>query len=140
MSLYLDASVLVPMFVREPATDDALRLVGQSNEPPIVSDLGAAEFASALSRLVRMRAMTRTEATGASAHFDEWVARAASRVETPSSDLREAERLLRERFLPVTTPDVVHAATARRMSLSLATLDQRLAEVARSLGVSVVGA
>lgn len=56
MSLYLDASVVVPLFVSEPHTARA-RAILSAGANLIVSDLTAAEFASAVSRLVRMTLM-----------------------------------------------------------------------------------
>jgi predicted nucleic acid-binding protein len=54
LSVYFDASVLLPTLIKEPASAvvDAYMLAG--GQEFLVSDFAAAEVASGLSRLVRM--------------------------------------------------------------------------------------
>ena len=75
MSVYLDASILVSLFTIDTLTaraDAVLRA-----RPPwlMVSDLAAAEFASAIARRVRMQLITSEEAHAAFSTFDAWIAR-----------------------------------------------------------------
>jgi hypothetical protein len=136
VSLYLDASVVVPLFVSEPHTARA-RAILSAGANLIVSDLAAAEFASAVSRLVRMKLMNEDAAKVAFANFDSWIAKAATRVHLDLSDLRATESMLRTLTVPLTTPDAVHVAVALRLRADLATLDTRMAETATKLGIVV---
>jgi uncharacterized protein with PIN domain len=95
VSVYVDASVLVALF-----TDDALAIRAdgflRTRSPVvIVSDFAAAEFASAIARHVRMRAIRSEEAHRAFATFDAWVARATARALTTAADVASAAAFLR---------------------------------------------
>lgn len=138
MSLYLDTSVLVPLFVSEVHTESARALLAARPEV-VVSDLTTVEFASALSRLVRMSLLEGPAAQAAFANLDVWVARAATRLNVESGDVRAAEAMLRTLDVPLTAPDVLHIAIATRAGAELATLDARMPEVAGRLGVRVAG-
>jgi len=72
VSLYLDASVLVALFVIDPASARAAAFLASHPAIILVSDFGAAEFSSALARRVRMRDLTRGDGLLALEHFDTW--------------------------------------------------------------------
>jgi predicted nucleic acid-binding protein len=96
VSVYVDASVLVALFftpdVRSARADAFLRI-----RVPIllVSDFAAAELASAVARLVRMRHLEAEAARRAFVAFDAWIARAAERILATSADLTAAAAFLR---------------------------------------------
>lgn len=137
MSAYLDASVLLPMLVEEPASAavDAYMLAG--GQEFLVSDFAAAEVASALSRLVRMGLLEAPDASSRLADFDVWRAAMSSPADTQAQDIRLAYAYVRRFDLTLRAPDAVHVAVARRLDVPLVTLDQRLAEAARELGIAV---
>lgn len=140
MSVYVDASVLVALFtpdVRSARADAFLR-----TRAPIllVSDFAAAEFASAVARLVRMRHLEAEAARRAFAAFDAWIARAAERTLATSADITAAAAFLRRLDLPLRTPDALNIAIAQRVAAELLTFDQKLAASARALGTAVVAA
>ncbi len=54
LSVYLDASVLLPTLIAEPTTEAVYNCLGGDDRELLISDFAAAEVASALSRLVRM--------------------------------------------------------------------------------------
>jgi predicted nucleic acid-binding protein len=58
LSTYLDASVLLPTLIAEPATEAVYDCLGADGRESLISDFAAAEVASALSRLVRMALLT----------------------------------------------------------------------------------
>jgi len=137
VSVYLDASVLVAMF-----TDDALAIRAdaflRAHSPVLViSDFAAAEFASAVARLVRMRNIKAEAARRTFAVFDAWVARAAGRVLTTSADVTAAA-FLRRLDLPLRTPDAMNIAIAQRVGAELLTFDNKMAAGARALGTNVL--
>jgi predicted nucleic acid-binding protein len=140
MSVYLDASILVALF-----TDDALNERAESffdalSSSAIVSDFAAAEFASAVSRLVRTREMTRDVALKLFADFDVWLAHAVQRVEISSADVTAATTMLRRLDLTLRAPDAIHLAIAQRAGAELATFDARQAAAARAIGLTVAPA
>jgi predicted nucleic acid-binding protein len=138
VSVYLDASVLVAMF-----TDDALAIRAdaflRAHSPVLViSDFAAAEFASAVARLVRMKNVKAEAARRAFAVFDAWIARAAGRVLTTSADVAAAAAFLRRLDLPLRTPDAMNIAIAQRVGAELLTFDNKMAAGARALGTNVL--
>lgn len=135
--IYLDASVIAPLFVPEADSQRAEALIAKA--ALMVSDLGAAEFSSAVARGVRMRTIPRDEAAGLFSDFDLWAASLRARVQIESADFAEATNLVRRIDLGLRTPDALHIAVAQRLGATLATFDARLAAAATALGVPVVG-
>jgi predicted nucleic acid-binding protein len=139
-SVYFDASVLVSLFVDDDLSIRAATYLGAYAPAPVLSDFAAAEFASAINRLVRMRILAADQAATAFAAFDVWRAGPAVSQQTLPADIRAAEVLLRRLDLPLTAPDVLHLAIAQRLELAVATFDERMADTARKLGVAVAPA
>jgi uncharacterized protein len=134
---YLDASYLVSLLTREPSSDRAAAFAAQNPDPPIASDLAAAEFASAVSRRVRMHELTRRQGRFALATFDHWAADRVQWVEVSPADIAVATSALRRLDLSLRTADAIHIATAQRLDATLVTFDQRMAASARTLGIAV---
>ena len=93
MSLYLDASVLVALFVIDPTSVRAETFLVAHRENLVVSDFGAAEFSSAVARRVRTRELTNNDGRLAFSNFDAWVARSADRQQTTTLDIEAADRI-----------------------------------------------
>ena len=70
--IYLDASVLVALFLDDPFGERADHALREPGADLIVSDFAAAEFASSVARHVRMGEVTRQEAADAFSDFDLW--------------------------------------------------------------------
>jgi len=132
---YLDASLIVPIFVHDAFSDRALALLEQPSLRVVVSDFAAAEFASAMSRLVRMRLLSREEASSIFRDFDAWTEETAESLSIAPQDVSEAASHLRRVDSPLRTPDALHLAMARRAGAALATFDDRLGEIAVRLGI-----
>jgi predicted nucleic acid-binding protein len=109
--MYLDASVLLASLLAEPTSAAVFDVIDASPEPILVSEFAAAETASSLSRLVRMKTLTADDAMIRLGDFDVWRARMTDAIEMTDADVRLAV---------------------------LVTLDRRLATAARALGLSVV--
>ncbi len=137
MSVYLDASVLLPSLIEEGASAvvDAYMLTG--TQELLVSDFAAAEVAAALSRLVRMGRLEESDAFSRLADFDVWRAAMSSPAEIHASDGRLAVEYVRRFDLALRAPDALHLAIVRRLDVTLVTLDRRLATAAAELGVAV---
>ncbi len=138
MSVYLDASVLVSMFVIDPLSVRAAAVLGRLRDTLVVSDLAGTEFVSALNLRMRMKLLTAREARAAVANFDGWVATVPERVQMTPQDMAVCDAYLRRFDLPLRAPDGLHIAVASRMSASLLSFDKQMAGAAKKLGVSVV--
>lgn len=137
MTLYLDASVLVALFVIDPVAACAEAYLSAHPAVIVVSDFGAAEFSSAVARRVRMRDLTGGEGRLAFANFDDWTARSTSRENVIAVDIAAADRILRRLDVNLRTPDAIHIAIARRLDAVLLTFDRQMATAARALGMAV---
>ena len=138
MSVYLDASVLVALFANDSLTERADAYLRAHPSVLIVSDFGAAEFASAFARRVRVQLLTADEARAAFSTFDAWTARETARAQIAAVDIASATAFLRRLDLTLRTPDAIHIAIAQRMDAELLTFDDKMAESARALGVAVL--
>jgi predicted nucleic acid-binding protein len=135
---YLDASVLVSLFIPASSSARADDVLRTQTPEIVVSDLAAAEFASALSRRVRMGELQTKEARSLLAEFDQWLSAAARRVELVPSDVAIAASFLRRFDTTLRTPDAIHVALAQRIGANLFTFDKKLSVAARALKVEVV--
>jgi uncharacterized protein len=137
VSLYLDANIVVALLTSEPLSERADDFVRGSQDLLIVSDLAAAEFASAIARRVRTRESSLDEARKDLADFDVWVTRFAQRIDLNPGDVIAATAYLRRLDLAVLTPDALHIAMAQRVHATLVTFDRQMAAAARALGTAV---
>lgn len=136
MSIYLDASLVMPTLVEE-AASAAVKAYLKTRAERVISDFAAAEVASALSRLVRTSLLTAAEAAARLSDFEAWRAATSLPVEVHPADVRLAYAYVRRFELMLRAPDALHLAIARRIDATLATLDGRLARAGEELGVNV---
>ena len=127
----------MPTVVEDRFTQTVAAFLVNCGEHLVISDFGAAEVASALSRLVRMGELTATEAAQRLADFDAWRVGETENAEIDAHDCRLANTYVRRFDLKLRAPDALHAAICRRLQLQLVTLDRRLAAAARELGIAV---
>jgi predicted nucleic acid-binding protein len=135
LSVYLDASVLVSLFIRDELTERARSTLRARTGTVIVSDWTTAESASAIARAVRTGVLDREAARRAIASIDLWVSRAAERIEVLSADIREAELIIRSFETTLKAPDALHIVVARRLGLPLLSFDVAMMREATALGV-----
>ena len=136
-SVYFDASLLVSLFVIDGFADRARIFIQDRGPTPVVSDFAAVEFASAISRLVRTNELGADLATLVFSDFDVWRAESAADCWVESSDVATASTILRRLDSSLRAPDALHLAMARRLGASLATFDERLAEIALANGLEI---
>jgi len=140
LSVYLDASIPVSLFTIDTLTaraDAVLRA-----RPPwlMVSDLAAAELASAIARRVRMQLITSEEAHAAFSTFDARIARTTTPLLIASAHSPLRAGFLRRLNLTLRTDDALHIAIAQRVGAGLLTRStngkSRPAPWARALSAS----
>lgn len=136
MSIYLDASLVIPTLVKEDASDTVEAYL-KSRPDRVISDFAAAEVASGLSRLFRTGLLTAAAASARLADFEAWRAATSSPVEVHAADVRLAFAYIRRFDLMLRAPDALHLAITRRIDATLATFDRRLARAAGELGVAI---
>jgi predicted nucleic acid-binding protein len=137
LSFYLDASAILPILVEEAASATLDAFVSDLAEPLTVSTFAAGETASAVSRLVRTGRLSADDARALLASFDAWRATSAIPAQLAPSDVEVADLYVRRFDLMLRMPDALHIALCRRDRHVLVTLDRRMAEAARALGVEV---
>jgi predicted nucleic acid-binding protein len=137
VSLYLDASAILPFLIVEPSSEAVLRFLVEADAPLAVSEFAAAEVASALSRLTRVGAMDRDVAERHIVDFDTWRAAFTGDAAIEAADVRLANVFVRRFEFGLRAPDALHAAVCRRADHTLVTLDRSLASAAEALGVRV---
>jgi len=138
LSLYLDASAVVPLFVPEPQHPDMHAFLAGCVLPFELSSLVRGEFVSAMGRYVRRGEMSPLKADENIVEFEAW--RAANCRIRPMSDLvLDAATLLVRRFdLALRVPDAIHLVMARSAAVPLVTLDDRLLRAADQIGIAAV--
>lgn len=138
MSLYLDASMLVPLHVEEPLSIELDRWFKSTPHRMVISDLAAAEFVSAISRQVRMDLLDPEQAAEIVDGFDRWRIQVSDPLENLPTDIRTAAALVRRAKPKLLVPDAVHLATCRRLGLTLVTHDHRMIEHAQLMAMSLL--
>jgi hypothetical protein len=93
LSWYLDASVMIPILVKEPASAAVDAFMSSVQQEPWVSDFAAAEVASALSRLVRTGRLEASVGAASLSDFDVWRAAMTRPAEMYAADIRLPECL-----------------------------------------------
>lgn len=140
LNLYLDSSVVVPLFLPDFFVSKALALLQRVEGQVVISDFVAAEFSSVVGIRLRNKDLTPSAARLAFSRFDSWCALYAESARTLASDIEDAKGFIRRLDLPLRTPDAINLAIARRLGLELATFDKQMAASARRLGISIVKA
>ncbi|MDO8296734.1 MAG: type II toxin-antitoxin system VapC family toxin [Caulobacter sp.] len=140
MIVYLDTSVLAPLFSNDALSDRADRYFSGALPAVFLSDFAAAEFASAVARKARTGALLAEEARATFAAFDAWASTEATRVQVSPADISVAERFIRRLDLTLRAPDAIHIAMAIRLDATLATFDKAMEASARTLGCAVADA
>jgi predicted nucleic acid-binding protein len=135
LKAYLDASVIVPLFLADPFTERAESLLRTPDLAPIVADWAVLEVSNVVSRRVRIQALTEQAALTVLANFDLWRGRWAADAETTRADVAAAIRFVRRFDLFLRGPDALHIAIAQRLGASLCTFDERMATAAAAIGL-----
>ena len=138
MNVYLDASLMIALLRTEESSDVSLDYVNRTAAPLIASDFAKGEVASAVSRLVRTGDLELAAARARLEAFDEWAAAATSPLDTEPRDIHLAAQFVLQFALQLRMPDAIHLAAVRIRGLTLATLDQKLAETAQRLELNVI--
>lgn len=137
MSIYLDASIVVPLVVNEPSSENTRDWIDIRLDALHVGHLAVGEAGSAISRRRRMKLLTDSEGDRALDAMDTWLQTAVTLIQHDPDDIARASRMVRTPLPKLLMGDAIHIATCQRLGLTLATYDADLANIAAREGVSV---
>jgi predicted nucleic acid-binding protein len=137
--LYLDTSLLVSAFAREPQTPRIQQwLREQDTDELTISDWGIAEFSSALSLKLRtgnIGLAARAEALGL---FNRFCGTTFTILPVSRAGFRMAARFSDQHTLGLRASDALHLAIAAEHGATLCTLDRLLSDATTSLGLKAL--
>ena len=131
MSLYLDTSVVIPLFVDEELSPTVASWIIGQGVVPIVADLTVTECHAVISRLIRSRKIDEDRGATIRELLTNWLRESAETLEHLSSDIRFAAQLVQAPLPKLLTADEIHLATCRRLELTLVTLDRDLQSICK---------
>jgi len=137
LTLYLDASALLPLFIEEGRTHDAHEHL--RGNVLVISDFAIAEFSSGVARRSRVGEIHEAGAAAVFTALDAWTVKATRRESLTAGDIGVAISLVRRFDLGLRAPDAINIAIAQRCAANLLTFDGKMARSARSLGMNVIG-
>ena len=136
MTVYLDTSVVVSLFVRDVHSERARDFLA-TGQDMVVSRWTMTEYTSALSRECRAARISRLEQQAAELAFDIWIGLLGPPLSIEQDDFTQARRICREDGT-VRAPDALHLCVADRLGLVIASFDKVQIETARRRGIQVV--
>ena len=135
--MYLDASAIVPIFLKDPHVAAMERWLLQRHRL-VLSDFAGAEFVGVVARFHRMKALGERDALAVLSRFDAWRSQAVTVRLTSPRDIAACDRLVRQFKLKLTVADALHLAIAMADEIPLVTFDRSLAAAASQAGHSAV--
>ena len=107
------------------------------DDAPIISDYGAGEVASAISRRVRTGTISVDDARSSLDEFDVWTNALATVIDIDTRDVQRASQIVRQFDLNLRFPDALHVAICDNRRLALVTGDAQMAAAAGKLKIDV---
>jgi len=136
LSAYLDASMVVSLFLEDCWSDDAAAWLAALEAPPTISRWTALEFSSALGVLLRAGSITAEERSRAERELGDFVADLPI-ADVTDRDLISARDMIRFGSAALKAGDALHLAIGRRVGLPIKTFDRQLTRAAEMVGVEV---
>lgn len=133
---YIDTSVLTAYYCPEPLSQKAQDTL--SKDIPTISNLTEVEFASALSRKVRLKELASEDASRIMAVFETHLqSNVYERVYLEFSHYELAKNWIGQMKIPLRTLDALHLTVAATQNMQFVTADKPLAKAAKTLGIKV---
>jgi predicted nucleic acid-binding protein len=138
--IYLDTSVLLPLFRREALSERVMRSIAQPVEGGLaISHWCQTEFASVVAREVRMRQMTKANAQVLFGAFEQFCEASLTVFTVEPTHFALATQYVREFDTALRGPDALHLAVASRADIqAIFTLDAAMFTAGKRLGLPVV--
>jgi uncharacterized protein len=138
LSVYLDTSVFIPLFITEDHSVRVKKWVSATREQLYYSHLVAGEFNSAVSRYVRMGEIDPRHAEEIRNDAAQWLQREMRCASIDDADIEAASRAVANPQPKLLMPDAIHLVICARLDLTLATFDQDLLTIAEREGVPAI--
>jgi predicted nucleic acid-binding protein len=139
LSVYLDTSAAVPLFVPEPATDGVVAWLEACTATLVSSVWILPEFASALGVKVRRGELQQKHAKAAWEEFERFSQAGLRLAPIGRETFSRAAQLVRQIRGALRAGDSLHLASALEIGVaSLATADAELEKNARAAGLAVI--
>jgi hypothetical protein len=136
--IYADTSLLLPVYVPEVNSQLANEAI-EGVEGLLISDLTVAEFMVGLARKVKLGELSVDRAREVQAVFEQHMAEGfLQRLPLVSKHSEAAGELASRSPVILRTLDALHLVVAVEWEATMATLDNRLSDAARAIGVAVV--
>ena len=135
MGLYLDASVIVSLFISDAFSDRAESEAFGADQELFVSDWAVLEVSSVVRKRARIGAISQEEALTLLADFDLWRAQSTTVANVQAADIAAANILVRRLDVVLRGPDAIHIAIVQRLGAHLLTFDKGMEKVAASIGL-----
>jgi uncharacterized protein len=136
LSVYLDTSVLIPLFIAEDQSTIVKKWLNSTRERLYYSHLVAGEFNSALSRYVRMGEIEPHQADEIRNNTALWLQNEVRCAPIDDHDIEAASLAVASPQPKLLMPDAIHLVICARLNLTLATFDKDLLTIANREGVS----
>lgn len=132
---YLDTSAILPYYREEPQSKLVQDFLSAITAPVAISYLTDVEFASALSRLVRMKELNDAQAGIIEQAFtNDCKAGLFKRISLTATHFKQSIKWLSLRNTSLRTLDTLHLAVSSQGGMKIATCDTILAQAADILG------
>ncbi|MEA1866829.1 MAG: type II toxin-antitoxin system VapC family toxin [Thermodesulfobacteriota bacterium] len=136
VAYYLDTSALLPYYRKEKTSQTIQDFLSLLRVPVGISDLTGLEFASALSRWVRMKEITDAQASLVENAFAEDTCSGLfRRLSVTTKHYRQAQKWISSRRTALRTLDALHPACCFGAEMEMVTCDEVLASSADVLGM-----
>jgi len=136
--IYLDTSAVVPVFIREPASEAVDAWLESCSETLVSSDWLVTEFASALSIKVRRGEINTKQAAAAWKDFGDFCTSGLRLLPVSRTVFEDAATMTRQASSGLRAGDSLHMAVVLEAGIKeLATADEVLARNAKAKGLSV---
>ena len=134
---YFDTSVVAAYYCLEPNSSAAEKIILHSKNPSI-SDLTELELASAVSRKIREKSLSRDDGGKIMALFQSHVSQGLfQKIAVEPDHFQIAKAWIAQFTTPLRTLDALHLAIAHTQRAFFFTSDLQLVKAARHFGVSV---